>query len=104
MSFSLSAVAGAVANAFTVAEDVVEAYNKVKPYVTGLMDVAESTYAGAEGSGQTKLAAVLAAVKAVAVQIGVDWTEGLQAALTALISAAKAAYNAVVDVAQSVAA
>lgn len=91
---SLVTIADAVASAFEVGEELVEDVAKLKPFVSQLMNAAESTYAQQTGAGESKLTASLAAIKAVAAQLGISWSSGLQSALTAIINAAKAAFNA----------
>jgi hypothetical protein len=98
MSLTLTSVASAVAAAITVTEDAVLAFTKLKDFAVQMMDTAETAYSAQSNAGATKLASVLAAVKAVAGVIGVAWSDGVEASLATFISAAKAAYNAVSNI------
>lgn len=102
MKFSLVSIAAAVASAFAASEAAVKGFVELKDYAVQLMDAAESTYTADVTAGATKLQSVLAATKAVAVAIGVEWSTGLEAALVTFISAAKGAFNAVSGVAAEV--
>lgn len=103
MGFSILSVVSAVEAAFTAGEDVVAEFNVLKPYVTQFMQTAETAFSTAENSGSSKLSAVLAAVKAIAPQLGVSWSSGLESALTAFIGLAKSAFNAFSGVVAAVA-
>ncbi len=94
MNISLTAIAAAVGSAFTVAEDLVTDFNALKPFISQMMEVAETTFTQSTTAGETKLQAVLATAKAIATAIGVSWSTGLEAAITAFINTVKAAFNA----------
>jgi len=94
MSISLTTIAADISAAYAVVEDLADAYSKLSPYISKLMALAETTYAAQTSAGASKLGAVLATIKAIAAQLGVDWSAGLEAAITAVIAAAKAAYTA----------
>jgi hypothetical protein len=101
--FNILTVASAVEAAFTAAEDVVTEFNVLKPYVTQLMQSAETAYSSAENAGSSKLSAVLASVKAIAGALGVSWSSGLESTIVAFINVAKAAFNAFAGVVTTVA-
>lgn len=96
--FNILTVASAIEAAFTAAEDVVDEFNILKPYVTQLMQTAETAYSTSENAGSSKLSAVLAGTAAIAKALGVSWSTGLEAAITAFINVAKAAFNAFASV------
>lgn len=103
MGVSIIAVASAIEAAFSAAEDVVAEFNILKPYVTQLMQTAETAYSTAENSGSSKLSAVIAASKAIAAQLGLSWTSGLESVLASFIAVAKAAFNAFASVVTTIA-
>lgn len=109
---SLSAIAAAVVSGATAIESTISAVvtvvvdvKKLVAYIPDLMQTFENAYAqvNAPNAGAGKLAGVLAALQAVAVKIGVDWTDSLKGIVTDIIAQAKAAYNAVVSIATSAA-
>jgi hypothetical protein len=102
MTINVSVIAAAVASAFSTAEAVVTEFEALKPYAVALMDAAETAFTTSQTSGQNKLNSVLASLKAIAASIGVTWSTGLESALSALISAAKSAYNAFIAVVPAV--
>lgn len=91
---SILSVVSAVEAAFAAEQAVVAEFNALKPYVTQLMNTAEVAYSGATGAGQSKFQAVLASTKAIATALELNWSTGLEAAITAFINVAKAAFNA----------
>lgn len=97
MTILVSTIAAAVASVYQVEQTLVAAFDVLKPYVVTLMDSAESAFSAATTAGSSKLAAVLAGVKALAATLGVTWSTGLEAAINALIAAAKATYNAFIS-------
>ncbi|WP_312926628.1 hypothetical protein [Pseudescherichia sp.] len=71
MTFSLSAIASAL----SVAASVVQSSEVIFKAGAELIQVAEDAYTHATGTGATKKAAVLAALKAFAEDIGQNWDE-----------------------------
>jgi hypothetical protein len=100
---SLLSIVSAVEAVFTAAEEVETEFNVLKPYVTQLMQAAETAYGTSQIGGQTKFNSVMAATKAIAAQIGLTWSNGLEAAIAAFINVAKAAFNAFAGVVSTVA-
>lgn len=92
--FNILSVVSAVEAAFTAAEDVEAEFAVLKPYVTQFMQTAENTYANDQAAGASKLKSVLDSVEAVAQVLGVNWSAGLEATITAFINLTKAAFNA----------
>jgi hypothetical protein len=99
---NLLTIVSAVEAAYKAGEEVVTEFNVLKPYVTQLMDAAESAYSDSRGAGASKLSAVMAATKAIASQLGLSWSTGLEAAIAGFIAVAKAAFNAFASVVTAV--
>lgn len=92
-----------VESAFTAVGVVITDVKRLVAYIPELMQTFEDAYAaiGQPENGAGKLAGVLAALQAVAVKIGLDWSNSLKALVSDLIGQAKAAFNAVVNLGKS---
>jgi hypothetical protein len=101
--FNILTIVSAVEAAFSAAEAVEKEFAILKPYITQFMNAAETAYASSTTSGSSKLAAVMAATKAVAASLGVSWSGGLEQTVETFIGVAKDAFNAFASVVTAVA-
>lgn len=100
---SILTIVSAIEAAFAAEQQVVAEFNVLKPYVTQLMQAAETAYGTDQTAGASKFQSVMDATKAIAVQLGVSWSSGLEATIGAFINVAKAAFNAFSGVVTAVA-
>lgn len=82
-----------LSSALAAAVAVAGSTRKLYDYAADLIVAAETSYSTALNTGATKKAAVMAAVKAAAEQLGIEWA-AIEAEMSAWIDYVKAAYNA----------
>lgn len=92
MGISLAAIASDIATAVAAAKAVEPAVATVYKAVASMVVDAETAYQSSEKAGSTKLAAVLAGGKAVAADVGQDWST-LVGDVTSLVTVIKSTYN-----------
>jgi len=85
---------GTVATVVQDTETVINGAEQLIAWVKSYMAVVEQAYSTSRGAGATKLAAVLAAAKAAAAQLGIDW-DNVKTIVTAWINSAVTLWNAV---------